>query len=565
VDLLLIGAVLALLYFLARLSAGVVAPFSDQNPPQVDLNPANLPYYAGRSLLRMFVALGISFLFTLGYGYAAAKSRRLERVLVPLLDILQSVPVLGFLSVTITTFIALFPGSTLGLESAAIFAIFTGQAWNMTFAFYSSLKTLPPELTEVATGYRLSRWQRFVKLELPAAVIPLSWNSMMSFGGGWFFLSVSETITVLNHSYTLPGVGSYLALAILRHDFGALAWALLTMIIMIVAVDQIFWRPIVAWSDKFKLETTRSADGGTSWVLALLRRSGLAAWARLGFARLNDGLTATFRILRPRTSVNRAGLEAPSVNPRKEFLFDLAFYGLLSLVLLIAFFNAYDFIAPAVGWDGFLEVLGLGLLTFLRVLAMLVISTVVWVPVGVWIGFNPKIAGVLQPVIQVFASFPANFLFPFATIFFLRTAFPIDLGAMVLMSLGAQWYILFNVISGALAVPNDLREASRNLGLRGWQRWRRLILPGIFGAWVTGAITASGGAWNASIVAEVVTWGNATLQAQGLGAYITQATTSGDWPRIILGVGVMSLFVVALNRLFWHRLYRLAETRYKLG
>jgi NitT/TauT family transport system permease protein len=514
----------------------------------------------------MFAALVFSFVFTLVYGYVAAKSRRLERVLIPLLDILQSVPVLGFLSVTITTFIALFPGSTLGLESASVFAIFTGQAWNMTFSFYTSLKTLPPELTEVATGYHLSRWQRFVKLELPAAIIPLSWNSMMSFGGGWFFLSVSETITVLNKSFTLPGVGSYLALAITEQNFGALAWALGTMIIMIVAVDQLFWRPLVAWSDKFKLETTRSADVPDSWVLALLRRSGLAGWVRIGFDRLADALSSLFRGVGQKRSKNLKLQTSPETTTASgEVVLDLIFYGLLGVVLLIAGVSAFEFIAPVVGWDGFLEVLDLGLLTFLRVLAMLVISSLVWVPIGVWIGFNPKVSQALQPVIQVLASFPANFLFPFATIFFLRTGFPIDLGATALMSLGAQWYILFNIISGALAVPNDLREASRSLGLRGWQRWRRLILPGIFGAWVTGAITASGGAWNASIVAEVVTWGPDTLTAHGLGSYIAGATTAGNWPRIILGVGVMSLFVVALNRLFWQRLYRLAETRYKLG
>jgi NitT/TauT family transport system permease protein len=578
-DIVVFGGVLALLYILARLGAGVTAPFGEGTAPQISLDPTNLPYYAARSLLRMFAALGASLLFTLVYGYAAAKSRRLERVLIPLLDILQSVPVLGFLSITVTGFIALFPGSLLGLECASIFAIFTSQAWNMTFSFFSSLRTLPREMDEAARIFRLGNRQRFWKIEVPFATIGLVWNGMMSFGGGWFFLAASEAISVLNQRYTLPGVGSYLAGAVTAQDFGALGWALLTMIIMIVVVDQLFWRPLVAWSEKFKMEDTQSAEGSHSWVLDILRRSSLARLPGMGIRRFGDWLAALAALVPRKAStantVGRADQEGQDGGRRQALLgaaranrdriIDWLFYGALAIVAAWVLYNASVLIWTSVGPGGVLEVLGLGLLTLLRVVVLVALASIVWVPIGVWIGFNPRVSRVMQPIVQILASFPANFLFPFVTILLLNTGFPIDIGAVFLMSLGAQWYILFNTISGATSIPNDLREAARIFRVKGWQLWRTLIIPGIFGYWVTGGITAMGGAWNASIVAEIVGWGDKTLTAHGLGAYIAQATTVGDWPRIFLGVGVMSIYVVGINRLFWRRLYSLAETRFKLG
>jgi len=550
---------LALLALLARVGADALVRFVPPNDvPSVSLDARYLPYYAARSTLRMFLALGASLLFTLIYGYAAAKSRRAERVLIPLLDILQSVPVLGFLSITVTGFIALFPGSLLGLEMASIFAIFTSQVWNMTFSFYQSLRTLPRELDEAVTLYRLPRWQRFFKLEVPAATIGLLWNAMMSFGGGWFFVAASEAISVLNRAYTLPGIGSYVTKAVAAQDMTALLWAMVTMAVIILLVDQLFWRPLVAWADRFKLERSASAEAPHSWMLDLFRRSRLPKLLAYVFAPLREWLGYMATRLWPARTPRRVGLPTEKQDDR---LYDAL---ILILVVVLGVWGV-RFILSEVGLDEVGRALLLGLATFLRVTILMIFSTVVWVPIGVAIGFNPRLARLMQPVVLLLASFPANFLFPFATIFFIHTGLSLNIGGILLMALGAQWYILFNTIAGAMSIPNDLREMARNMGLHGWRRWRSLIIPGIFSAWVTGGITASGGAWNASIVSELVSWGNTTLTAYGLGAYIANATAVGDWPRIALGVGLMSVFVVGLNRLIWRRLYQLAETRYKLG
>lgn len=557
-DPVVILGVLATIYIIARLSAGVTVPFSEAHPPTVTLDARNLPYYAARSLFRMFIALGASTIFTLIYGTLAARSRRAERVLVPLLDVLQSVPILGFLSITVTGFIALFPGSLLGLECASIFAIFTSQAWNMTFSYYHSLITQPRDQTEMAALYRLSAWERFTNIDLPNGMIGLVWNGMMSFGGGWFFLVASEAISVLNKKYTLPGIGSYLGAAVDAQDFRHLFLALITMIAMIVAVDRLFWRPLVAWAEKFKNEESEATDRVQSGVLELWRRAHVVSLARRGLTPVWEGVDRALRpIGRPRA--------AASGSLRSARIVDTVYNGILLLGVAALLVRVGFFIVHDVGASEVLKALGLGLLTFLRVLALIVFAAAVWTPVGVWIGFNPRVSRIAQPIVQILASFPANFLFPFVTIVFIHARISLNYGAPLLMALGAQWYILFNSIAGAMAIPNDLREATRNFGLRGWPLWRTLILPGIFPAWVTGAITASGGAWNASIVAEIVSWGNTTLHATGLGAYIADATMSGDWPRIALGISVMVLYVVGLNRLVWRRLYHLAETKYKLG
>lgn len=549
---------LALLAIVAKIGAGAFVAFvPPQTVPAIDLDPRNLPYYAGRSTLRMFVALAASFAFTFVYGYAAARSRYAERVLVPLLDILQSVPVLGFLSITVTGFIALFPGSLLGLEAASIFAIFTSQAWNMAFSFYQSLRTLPSDLSEATAAYGLSYWERFVKLEVPAGAIGLVWNAMMSFGGGWFFLAASEAISVLNRSYTLPGIGSYVAAAVAAKDMRALAWAVLTMAVVIFSVDQLFWRPLVAWSDKFRLEQSASGDGPRSWVHDLLRTSRLPNAAGAVWVPVADAVDGALRSL---TRV-RPKREAAA---RSRAVAD-AFYNVVLLVVVVAVIAAgVRFILSAVGPAEVGKVVLLGFFTLLRVAVLLAFATVVWTPIGVAIGFSPKMARIAQPVALFLASFPANFIFPFATLAFIRYRIPIDAGSVLLMALGSQWYILFNSIAGAQSIPTDLREMAADCDLTGWNRWRRLIVPGIFSYWVTGALTASGGAWNASIVSEVVSWGSTTLVAAGLGAYIADATSKGDWPRITLGVGVMSLYVVLVNRILWRRLYALAERKYRL-
>jgi len=554
-DLVVIFGFLALIWALAQIRPAIVAPPATT----IDLAPGNLPYYALRSATRMFAGLILSVIFTLAYGYAAAKSRRAARVLIPLLDVLQSVPVLGFLSFIVPMLVALSPGSVLGLEFASIFAIFTSQAWNMTFSFYHSLVTLPGDLKEAVRLYHVPLWQRFIRLEVPSAMIGLIWNGMMSFGGAWFFLAASEAISVNNQSYTLPGIGSYVQLAINGQNWGALAVALVTMITMIVLIDQLFWRPMVAWAERFKFEESESGNAAQSWFLDLLKRSHILSRASAALSPLSESVTNRLaKVTIPRERV--------TVSVQRQQRIDQTYNLVLGLGLIAAVIYLVLFIHNGgIGLDEVGKVFLYGLITFARVMVLIVIAALIWTPVGVYIGLHPRVSQYAQPVVQILASFPANFLFPLATVFFLQANININIGGILLMALGTQWYILFNSIAGAIALPNDLREMATNMGLRGWRKWRDVLLPGIFPAWVTGAITASGGAWNASIVAEIVTWGSTTLTATGLGAYVAQASQSGDTARLVLGISVMSLFVVGVNRLFWQRLYHLAETRYRIG
>ena len=549
--------VLVLLGLIGHVGSSAMVSFRPPEiSPTVSLDPRFLPSYAARSTVRMFIALAASLVFTVVYGWIAAHNRRAERVLVPLLDILQSVPVLGFLSITVTGFIALFPGSLLGLEAASIFAIFTSQVWNMTFSFYQSLRTLPKELVEATTLFRLSRWQQLTRLELPTAAIPLLWNAMMSFGGGWFFVAASEAISVLNRDYTLPGIGSYVAAAVAARDLRAIGWAMATMAVVILLVDQLFWRPLVAWSDRFRLELSGSGNTQQSWVFDLITTARLPRLFATASAPLIEALDRLMSGLFGQVQDHQNDGAAPG----QDRLFNLGLWLLVGSLLAVLL----HFIFTRVGLLEVAHVFKLGLLTLARVLLLLVVSTLIWTPVGVAIGFHPRLASRLQPLVQFLASFPANFIFPFATLLFIHSHISIGWGSILLMALGAQWYILFNAIAGAQSIPSDLREMADDVGLRGLQRWRKLIIPGIFSAWVTGGVTASGGAWNASIVSEVVSWGSTTLTASGLGAYIAEATARGDWPRISLGIGMMSLFVVGFNRFVWRRLYALAETRYHL-
>jgi NitT/TauT family transport system permease protein len=556
-DIAVIVGALALLALIAHIgSESFVAFTPPRQVPTVGLDPRLLPGYVARSTLRMFIALLASLIFTFIYGYAAARNRYAERILIPALDILQSVPVLGFLSITILGFIALFRGSLLGLEAASIFAIFTSQAWNMAFSFYQSLRTLPQDLVEATAAYGLSPWERFVRLEIPAATIGLVWNAMMSFGGGWFFLAASEAISVLNQNYTLPGIGSYVQAAVTAHDMPALGWAVLTMAITIVLLDQLFWRPVVAWADKFRLEQSASAEGPQSWVYDLLRYSRVPQLVERATQPVGDLFSRGLALM--------SATRPPALSPRATTWFDRGFNVVLVLAVAWLVINEARSIFAHIGLGEVWHVALLGLATLARVFVLMIFATLVWTPIGVVIGLSPTLTRRVQPIALFLASFPANFIFPFATLAFIQLHIPINFGAIVLMALGAQWYILFNTIAGAASIPTELREMTDDVGLHGWNRWRRLIIPAIFSSWVTGGITASGGAWNASIVSEVVSWGSTTLVATGLGAYITDATRKGDWPRITLGVCVMSIYVVCINRLFWRRLYKLAETRYHL-
>jgi NitT/TauT family transport system permease protein len=527
----------------------------------ISLDPANLPEYALRTTLRMLIAMVAALVFSLVYGTLAAKSRRAEKVLVPILDILQSVPVLGYISFTVTFFIALFPGRVLGVELAAIFAIFTSQAWNMTFSFYQSLRTVPRDLLEVSRGFHLSPWQRFWKLDVPFSMPGLIWNMMMSMSGGWFFIVASEAITVGNNTFTLPGIGAYLAQAILSKDLHAVGWVLVTMTVVILAYDQLLFRPLVAWADKFRMETTRSANAPNSWVLNLMRRTRLihllltplgALLAKTARLRLN--LPATIR----RRRVSNAQRQ------KRSRLIDLCWNSLVILLTIAIAYHVILYVQTGVTLADVGHVLMLGLITLLRVTVLIAISSLIWVPLGVLIGLRPALAGKIQPVAQFLAAFPANLLFPVFVITIVHFHLNPDIWLSPLIVLGTQWYILFNVVAGTIAFPNDYREAAANFHIRGWQWWRQVMLPGIFPYYITGAITASGGAWNASIVAEFVQWGSTQVTAHGLGAYIAQTTTAGDFPKIILGIAVMSLFVTLFNRLLWRPLYAYAESRFRI-
>ncbi len=523
----------------------------------VSLDPWQLPYYLLRTTLRMAIAMGLALVFSAVFAVLAAKYRLAERVLVPLLDMLQSIPILGFLSITVTGFIALFPGSLLGVECAAIFAIFTSQAWNMAFSLYQSLRTVPAELQEAARVFQLSGWQRFWRLELPFAMPGLLWNMMMSMSGGWFFVVASEAISVAHQDIKLPGVGSYIALAIEARNLPAIGWAIACMLVAILLYDQLLFRPLVAWADKFRFEESGADAAPRSWLLDWLHRArgvqGVAAWCRMQLAR-----TLTwFRRSHDGTSI-RARPRTPSA--RAERVWD----AVLAAGVLFAIARLVQFVHTEVGWHEVAHVFVLGDYTLARVLVLIALAALVWVPVGVWIGMNPRWSGRLQAVAQFLAAFPANLFFPVAVVMVVHWKLNPDVWLSPLMILGTQWYILFNVIAGASSIPNELRLAAQNLGLSGWLRWKRFLLPAVFPSFVTGAITASGGSWNASIVAEYVSWGNTTLQAQGLGSYIAQMTATGDFPRIALGIATMVVFVMGLNHFLWRRLYRLAEDRMHL-
>ncbi|WP_334043482.1 ABC transporter permease subunit [Burkholderia ambifaria] len=538
-----------------------MAPIGTLQTQKISLDPSNLPEYALRTTLRMLAAMVASLAFTLIYGTLAAKSRRAGMVLIPILDILQSVPVLGFISFTVTFFLALFPSRVLGAELAAIFAIFTSQAWNMTFSFYQSLRTVPRDLDEVSRGFHLTSWQRFWKLEVPFSMPGLIWNMMMSMSGGWFFVVASEAITVGNQTITLPGIGAYLAQAISDKNFGAIGWVILTMTVVILAYDQFLFRPLIAWADKFRMENTASGDAPQSWLLDLVRRTRLihqllvpAGWFFAKAARipLRLPLSRTMRFT------------LPKVEKKASRTVDIAWSGFVLVGTAYIVWRVVSFVATGVTMADVGHVLVLGLITLLRVVVLITIASVVWVPIGVLIGLRPRLAEKLQPLAQFLAAFPANLLFPVFVIVIARFHLNPDIWLSPLIVLGTQWYILFNVIAGATSYPNDYREAATNFRIRGWQWWRQAILPGIFPYYVTGAITASGGAWNASIVSEAVQWGTTKIEAHGLGAYIAQTTAAGDFPKIILGIAVMSLFVTLFNRLLWRPLYAFAEAKLRL-
>lgn len=556
-DVLAFMLIFGLLAMIASGAGQMHAPMEVLEAEPISLDPENLPHYALRTVLRMFAAIGAALAFTFIYATLAARSRRAEAVLIPILDVLQSVPVLGFISFTVAFFMGLFPGNIMGAELAAIFAIFTSQAWNMTFSFYQSLKTLPRDLEEVSKSLRLTPWQRFWRLDVPFATPGLVWNMMISMSGGWFFVVASEAITVGDTTFALPGIGSYVALALLQENTAAIGYAILTMLLVIIAYDQLLFRPLVVWSDKFRF----SQGGGDmvmrSWVLKALQRT-----------RLLKLLLLPFTFIRKQA----AGFRLPSwrmpplaQDRTSALLTDIAWWLLVAAAAGYGGWRIAGYVSASLDMQEVGQALWLGTITMFRVIVLILLASLVWVPIGVWVGLRPRAAAAVQPVAQILAAFPANLLFPVAVIAIVRWDLEPNIWLSPLMIFGTQWFILFNVIAGASAFPRDLRLAADNFRLRGWQWWKKAMLPGILPYYVTGAIAASGGAWNASIVAEFARWGDTALAADGLGAYIAQATIAGDYPRIVLGVAVMSLFVILYNRLLWHRLYRYAEQRLRFN
>jgi NitT/TauT family transport system permease protein len=550
-DLLAAAFVLGALALLVMAGNQMRAPLAALEAKPISLDIAYLPGYALRTTFRMFAALAASLVFTFAIGTLAARSARARSILLPLLDVLQSVPVLGYLSFTVVVFLRLFPGSVLGAELAAIFAIFTSQVWNMTFSFYQSLRTVPAELHDAARSMRLSAWQRFWHLDVPFAMPGLVWNAMVSMSGGWFFVVASEAIAVGTWTIPLPGIGSYVALAIAGRNLSAIGWALATMVVVIALYDVLVFRPLVAWSDQFRIGPARDA-APRSLVLSLWRRTKAL---RALDAALRRALRAA--TLRPA----RANARARSVPTSAA---TLAYWTALVGLGAGAAGYAWHFLA-AFDAHEWLEVFVLGCITLTRVVVLTLVASLVWVPVGVMIGLSPRWTARTQPLVQFLAAIPANLLFPLAVFAIVRFALDPDVWLSPLIVLGAQWYILFNAIAGASAIPQDLIEIARSLRVRGLLRWRAVLLPGVAPYAVTGALTAWGGAWNATIVAEMVHWGDRRLVAHGLGAYIAVQTEAGDFARIALGVAMMAAFVVAFNRLLWRPLYDAVERRFRLG
>ncbi|MDN4987297.1 ABC transporter permease subunit [Bradyrhizobium arachidis] len=551
---LVIGAMVLIVYG----GEQTVAPLSELERTPVSLDPANLPLYALRTVLRMLLAIVCSTIFTFIYAAIAAKSRRAEMVMIPLLDILQSVPILGFLTFTVVFFMNLFPSQVLGAELASVFAIFTSQAWNMTFSMYQSMRNVPKDLEEATQSFHLSGWQRFWRLDVPFAMPGLIWNAMMSMSGGWFFVVASEAITVGNTTVTLPGVGSYVAQAIQQRDLPAIFYAILAMLLVIIAYDQLLFRPIIAWADKFRFEQTASGEPPTSWMLDLFRRTRALRAVTLPFSAVNREIS-NLRISLPELRGKTKSKGRPSR------LIDGLWLAVILAGTVYAAWLTYRYLSASLGLRDVLVVIRDGLITLLRVIVLISLATIMWVPIGVWIGLRPKLAERIQPLAQFLAAFPANLAFPVFVVAIVSFRLNPNVWLSPLMILGTQWYILFNVIAGASAFPSDLREAASSLHLGGWRWWLKVILPGIFPYYVTGAITASGGSWNASIVAEVASWGDTHLNAAGLGAYIASATEAGDFPRVVLGIATMCVLVTLFNRLVWRPLYAFGERRLRLG
>ncbi|MBP9721629.1 MAG: ABC transporter permease subunit [Gammaproteobacteria bacterium] len=542
----------------------------------INLSLTALPYYALRSVLRMVLALSISLIFSLSIGYVSAKNKKAEAVLIPLIDILQSVPILGFLSLSVIGFIWLFPNSLLGPECAAIFVIFTSQAWNMTLSIYQSIKLLPSDYEDVGSALNLNAWQKFWRIELPYATPALLWNMMISLSGGWFFVVASEAIAVNNQNILLPGIGSYINTAIAQTNISAIIFAIMTMLIVIFIYDQLVFRPLLKVATQFQdlndteddlneiNNSTKKSQQYNSWVYDILQRTKLMKKV----LTLKDYLVETW--------VNKLALiynnlynhifksDKPITEPKASkniYWFEILLLTILSLVLFVLF----DFINNYLTFKEIIYVFYIGLLTALKIFILVAICSIIWLPIGVYIGNRQYLSKYLQPIIQFLAAFPANLIYPILVILIIKYKLNPEIWTAPLLIIGTQWYILFNIIAGINNIPKDLKDVVKNYGVKNLLWWRKFMLPAIFPYYITGAMTAAGGAWNASILAETISWGHTTITATGLGSYITEATKAGDFARIALGITIMSLYVTILNKLLWQRLYNLAASRYQMS
>ena len=557
-DVLLLLALLALIFGIVRTAAKFGGTYDYNFQVETSLNV--LPSYTAQTLLRMVLAYFVSLAFTLIYAYAAYRSKVASIILIPLLDILQSIPVLSFLPGVVLALIAIFPGQRIGVEIASILLIFTGMTWNMTFSFYQSLCNIPRELIEASSIYRLNSWQRFWTLELPSGAIGLVWNSVMSVAGGWFFLIAIESFTLGNRNFHLPGLGSFLAIAANKGDFGAVTWGLLVLIGVIVLIDFVIWRPLIAWAEKFKFETVEAQNSAQSVVLDFIRRS---PTIRILSTRFWKPLNRAFEQGARRSVPHNSSTTIPERHSQVVQWFNWLFLSGVTLIVLWGTWEA-AMLLSVLHWADWQKVVIGAILTALRVLTALVLSLAWTVPVGVAIGRNPRLAQILQPVVQIAASVPATALFPVLLIALTQIGGGLQIGSIALMMLGTMWYVLFNVIAGAQSIPSDLFEAARVYKLSRWQRWQTVILPEIFPYLITGIITAVGGGWNASIISEYIAFKGQIVKTLGLGATISEATAAGNFPLLLAATAVMSLTVVLTNRLVWRPLYRLAQEKYQL-
>ncbi len=557
-DIFAISLLLGFLGWLVWCGAQMAAPYKLGQVFTISLDSIQLPHYAALTVMRMLIALMCSLLFTLIVGTIAAKNEPASRWIIPLIDVLQSVPVLGFLSLTVTGFIRLFPGSRIGPECAAIFAIFTAQVWNMTLSFYQSLKAIPNELREATTLFQLSSWQRFWRLEVPCAIPALLWNMMLSMSGSWVFLVASESIAVANQTIHLPGIGSYLGFAIASSNFTAVLQAVGTMLIVILLYDQLFFRPLLVWSHKFALHDISTEHMPRAWLITILQRTrilkSLHMLLRYGSEKLLQARIFNYNYLT--SSHDNNAKNAPYIAVKK-----LMTTGLFLLLCATLLYFATHYIE----WKLAPKSLLLGSFTAFRVITAVLVSSVIWIPIGIWIGLRPHLTTIVQPIAQFLAAFPANVLFPVVVITLLKFHLSFEVGVLPLMILGTQWYILFNVIAGMRAIPKELYQMSQNFNLKGWIWWKHFILPSIFSHLIIGIMTAVGAAWNISVVAEVMQWGENTLTVKGLGSYIAKASVQGNFQAVAMGMIAMSSWVLMMNYFIWQPLYQLAQSKYKMG